>query len=160
MSRELRTRLIQFKIINRIYWTPSRLFRVGLSESPKCWKCQDMDGSLVHMLWGCPNVQSYWSSIKDKLKGIIGFDIPFCPRLFILGDPSILSNVSPPIAEWIQTALMLGPFYTKETTCANMRQHETNSLNKKKEKTHIVQATVVALGRGRARRNRSGNAVP
>ena len=36
LSRELRTRLIQFKIINRIYWTPSRLFRVGLSESPKC----------------------------------------------------------------------------------------------------------------------------
>merc|ERR1711867_63407 len=43
-----------------------------------------------------------------KLKRIIDFDIPFCPRLFILGDPSILGTVSPPVAEWIQTALMLG----------------------------------------------------
>ena len=108
LSRELRTRLIQFKIINRIYWTPSRLFRIGLNENSNCWKCQDVDGSLFHMLWGCTNVQRYWSSIKDKLKSIIDFDIPFCPRLFILGDPSILGGVSPPIAEWIQTALMLG----------------------------------------------------
>lgn len=27
MSRELRTRLIQFKILNRIYWTPVKLHR-------------------------------------------------------------------------------------------------------------------------------------
>ena len=73
-----------------------------------CTIGQDMDGSLVHILWGCPNVQSYWSFIKDKLKRIVGFDIPFCPRLFVLGDPSILGTVSPPIAEWNQTALMLG----------------------------------------------------
>ena len=30
MSRDLRVRLIQFKILNRFYWTQSRLFRLGL----------------------------------------------------------------------------------------------------------------------------------
>uniref|UniRef100_A0A672FIY2 Uncharacterized protein n=1 Tax=Salarias fasciatus TaxID=181472 RepID=A0A672FIY2_SALFA len=39
-SRELRTRLGQFKILQKMYWTPHRLHRAGLSGSPACWKCQ------------------------------------------------------------------------------------------------------------------------
>ena len=108
MSRELRTRLIQFKIVNRIYWTPSRLFRVGLSDSPKCWRCQDGDGTLVHMLWSCPKVQDYWKDINNRMQTITGLDIPFNPSLFILGDPATLREVAPNLAEWIQTAIMLG----------------------------------------------------
>ena len=108
MSRELRTRQIQFKIVNRVYWTPSRLFRVGLTESPECWRCQSRDGTLVHMLWSCPKVQEYWNDIHDRLQKITGLVIPFNPLLFILGDPATLEDIAPFLAEWIQTALMLG----------------------------------------------------
>ena len=86
MSREFRTRLIQFKIINRIYWTPSRLFRVGLTESPDCWRCQDRGGTLLHMLWGCPKIQDFWSAIHEKLERVTGLSIPFIPTLY-LGRP-------------------------------------------------------------------------
>ena len=108
MSRELRTRLIQFKIVNRVYWTPSRLFRVGLTEGPECWKCQDSDGTLIHMLWACPKIQDYWTAIHERLERVAGLRIPFSPSLFILGDPATLKNVAPPLAEWIQTAIMSG----------------------------------------------------
>ena len=108
MSRELRTRLIQFKIINRVYWTPARLFRLGLVDGPECWKCQERDGTLVHMLWGCSKIQDFWSSIHGRLERITGLKIQFSPRLFILGDPSVLKKVSPHLAEWIQTAIMSG----------------------------------------------------
>ena len=108
MSRELRTRLIQFKIVNRVYWTPSRLYRVTLTESSECWKCRDTDGTLVHMLWGCPKVQEYWTAIHGRLERVTGLQIPFSPSLFILGDPATLRNVAPPLAEWIQTAIMSG----------------------------------------------------
>ena len=60
------------------------------------------------MLWGCPKIQDYWSVIHGRLERITGLKIPFSPRLFILGDPSMLKNVSPHLAEWIQTAIMSG----------------------------------------------------
>lgn len=36
MSQELKTRLVQFKTLNRVYWTPSRLYRVKLVQTPEC----------------------------------------------------------------------------------------------------------------------------
>lgn len=74
MSRELRTRLIQFKIINRVYWTPSRLNKVGLLDSLECCRCHDKDSTQTHKLWSCP--RNFGSSAL---------------WLFILADPSALS---------------------------------------------------------------------
>uniref|UniRef100_A0A3P9MG76 Reverse transcriptase zinc-binding domain-containing protein n=1 Tax=Oryzias latipes TaxID=8090 RepID=A0A3P9MG76_ORYLA len=108
LSRELRTRLVQFKVLHRIYWTPSRLHKVGLSKTSACWKCQDATGTLLHMLWECPKVQSYWSSIHKEVEKVVGQDVPFQSRLFVLGDPSVLSRVSSPLSQWIQTTVMLG----------------------------------------------------
>ena len=47
MSRELRTRLVQFKILNRVYWTPSKLYKVTLKQDPDCWRCQNGEGTLI-----------------------------------------------------------------------------------------------------------------
>ena len=41
MSKDTRVKLIQFKILNRFYWTPSRLHRLGLKDTAECWKCKD-----------------------------------------------------------------------------------------------------------------------
>lgn len=46
MSRDLRVRLIPFKIEHRIYRTPSRLYRLGLKD----WKCGGAEATLVHVL--------------------------------------------------------------------------------------------------------------
>ena len=108
MSRELRTRLIQFKILNRVYWTPSRLFKVKLRDCSTCWKCQEEEGTLMHMLWDCPLIRDYWGGIRDHIEHVLGYEIPFSPRLYILGDPSVLDDLTPYDAEWAQTALMLG----------------------------------------------------
>lgn len=108
MSRELKTRLIQFKILNRVYWTPSRLHRVGLRDNAGCWRCSETHGSLLHMLWSCPQVKAFWLSVHDHINRIVGQNIPFTPDLFILGDSGALESLTPPHAEWIQTALMLG----------------------------------------------------
>lgn len=108
VSRELRTRLVQFKILQKIYWTPQRLHRLGLSDSPACWKCQQEGGTLVHVLWECPEIQKFWSSIHKVIQKIVGQSISFCGRLYILGDPSILSHLPSPLAQWTQTTIMMG----------------------------------------------------
>lgn len=107
MSRELKTRLVQFKLMHRIYWSPHRLHRANFTQSPKFCPCQAETGTLIHMLWNCTDVQHFWYRIYKYDKLIIQKEIQFSPRLFILGDPSLkhlLSNT----AEWVQTVLMVG----------------------------------------------------
>ncbi len=67
VSRNLGVRLIQFKILNRFYWTPSRLFRLGLKDSAKCWKCEREDGDLMHALWSCSEIQTFWLMVHNYI---------------------------------------------------------------------------------------------
>ena len=108
MSRDARVRLIQFKIIHRFYWTPSRMFRLGLLPTSKCWRCKSEEGHLVHVLWSCDRVQQFWANIYDNLCEILETQIPFSPRLFILGDHSVLTGHNKQIKSWIQTSIMIG----------------------------------------------------
>lgn len=79
MSRNLGVQVIQFKILNGFYWTPSRLFRLGLKESAEYWRCEMEDGNLMHALWSRSKIQ----------KLIIIF---CCPVIYVLGDLSFLSS--------------------------------------------------------------------
>lgn len=91
MSRELRTRLVQFKIRNRVYWTPSRLHKVGLADTSVCWKCHKDSGTLLDMLWECPKVRELWSSVHTVVERLAAQGIPFTNRIYVLGDPSVLN---------------------------------------------------------------------
>ncbi len=108
VSRDARVRLIQFKIIHRFYWTPSRLFRLGLLSTPNCWRCKSEEGTLVHVLWSCDKVQQFWTNIYDKLCEITEMHMPFSPRLFVLGDHSVLAGQDKHITMYVQTSLMIG----------------------------------------------------
>lgn len=94
MSGELKTRLIQFMILNRIYWTPSKLYKVKLIQTRECWRCHNGEGMLTHMLWSCPKIQDFWSEIHKNVTKIIARDVPFSQRLYILGDLSLLEDLS------------------------------------------------------------------
>lgn len=83
VSRDARVRLIQFKIMHRFYWTPSKLFRLGLLSTSECWRCRSEEGTLIHVLWSCQKVQHFWTNIYDKICEITGMHIPFSPRLFV-----------------------------------------------------------------------------
>lgn len=108
MSRELRTRLVQFKIVNRVYWTPTRLYKAKLKDDPSCWRCGETYGTLIHLVWSCPKAQDFWAGIHENIKLVVGQDIPFLPSLYVLGDPSSLTNIPKALASWVHTAIMLG----------------------------------------------------
>lgn len=108
LSRDARVRLIQFKIIHRFYWTPSRLFRIGLKDTPNCWRCKSEEGHLMHVLWSCDKVQEFWNRIYDNIFQICQAQIPFNPRLFVLGDGSVLTGGDKHIRSWVQTSIMIG----------------------------------------------------
>lgn len=49
-SREAQSQLICYKILNRSYWTPSKLARLNLRNSDLCWRC---NGFLYDGCWFC-----------------------------------------------------------------------------------------------------------
>ena len=65
-------------------------------------------GTLFHKMWSCPVVQTFWTAIHENIKIILKLDIPFCPNLFVLGDPLPLKHLPVSQADWVQTSLMLG----------------------------------------------------
>uniref|UniRef100_A0AAY5K5X7 Reverse transcriptase zinc-binding domain-containing protein n=1 Tax=Esox lucius TaxID=8010 RepID=A0AAY5K5X7_ESOLU len=95
-----------FKILNHFYWTPTRLFRLKLRENADCWKCCSSEGTLIHLLWECPMIQSYWLEIHDRIENITQTNLDFCPKLYVLNDPQMTPNCG--AADFIQTSIMYG----------------------------------------------------
>lgn len=50
-QKKKKTKLRQFKILNRLYCTPSKLFTMGLQEDSECPKCSSTDGILKNVLF-------------------------------------------------------------------------------------------------------------
>jgi len=82
--REARGKFIQYKILNRYYYTPSRLYKMGIGRNDLCWKCQIAKGTLMHALWECPVISAFWSSVLSYMQGWIPCSLPKSPRLCLL----------------------------------------------------------------------------
>lgn len=82
--RDARSKPIQFKIFNRLYWTPVRMNRLGLSESNLCWRCKTDKGDLLHMFLYCPNLTAYWQRVTEKIIDSLGTNINLTPALCLL----------------------------------------------------------------------------
>uniref|UniRef100_H3ABB1 Reverse transcriptase zinc-binding domain-containing protein n=1 Tax=Latimeria chalumnae TaxID=7897 RepID=H3ABB1_LATCH len=95
---DLRVRLIQFKIINRLYWPPSRLTASGLRESDLCWRCGFEKGDTLHMLWKCEKLHPF-------IREITGYSLMDSLINYILGINLIRAKVSKIAWELIQLAL-------------------------------------------------------
>lgn len=107
-SRDARIRLIQFKIVHRFYWTPSRLFKLGLKDTPLCWRCKAETGDLAHALWSCIKVQDFWKRVQEHICLILDLQVLLCPKLFILGGWINNDIINAGTKSWIQTSLLIG----------------------------------------------------
>lgn len=62
-SVNARLQLIQFKVLHRLHYSKTRLNRLFPSISPMCDKCKAGDGTLGHLFFLCPMLQTFWSDI-------------------------------------------------------------------------------------------------
>lgn len=108
MSREMRVRLIHFKIFHCFYWTPSRFHRLGLKDSAVCRKGGGDEGIVVHVLWTWPKNHQFWRKIHCYTVNVIKMQFGFWPKLYILGDSNTLFAIPQSLKYWIQTAIMIG----------------------------------------------------
>lgn len=72
------------KIVNRWYYTPYRLAKMSLSIPSICWRECGRTGTLLHILWECPSLTSFWNTVFQCISSCTGILTPPNPELAIL----------------------------------------------------------------------------
>ena len=85
--------------MHRAYITPSRLKKMDNSLSHLCWHGCGEAGTLIHQLWQCPAVQSFWKGIIYNLSSFLNVRIPLCPLTCLLG--SRVENIESTVTQRI-----------------------------------------------------------
>lgn len=62
--------LIQFQIIHRLHYFPSKLHHIFRDTSPICDKCNTMEATLLHSFALCPNLHYCFLMCSQKLLNV------------------------------------------------------------------------------------------
>uniref|UniRef100_A0A668APH5 Reverse transcriptase zinc-binding domain-containing protein n=1 Tax=Myripristis murdjan TaxID=586833 RepID=A0A668APH5_9TELE len=84
-SRCIRYKLIQLKLLHRVYITPLKLKKMDPDTSDACWHGCRERGTMMHMLWDCPEVKRLWEGVHNALSKIINVNIYVSPEMCLLG---------------------------------------------------------------------------
>ena len=81
---DMKLRIFQYKILNHILYTNSKLFAFKIVDSPLCTFCKKEEESLEHLLFYCKIVDLFWKEVlswiaiyKDEVVEISLIDILF-----------------------------------------------------------------------------------
>lgn len=78
----IRNNCSDFNIFNRTYYAPHRLHKMHHNSSPNCQRCRTCEGDLLHMLWKCPSLETYWKYIINIASKTTNVKIPSDPRIW------------------------------------------------------------------------------
>lgn len=70
VSRNPKFKFIQLMILHRAYLSPHRLNMMFTDTNTECPRCHVPDADLLHMLWSCPRILVYLSTIQSILTAI------------------------------------------------------------------------------------------
>ena len=89
-----RYRLIQFKVLHRLHYSKSKLHKMYPSISPMCNRCHSAEGSLSHLFWHCPILDTFWSKIFNWFSTQLKENILPDPKLAVLGCSDNLASLT------------------------------------------------------------------
>ena len=93
-SRNVRHRLIQFKIIHRLHYSKEKLHKIYPELSPLCDRCKISPASLMHSFVSCPKIQSFWIDVFNTMSGAMAITIKPESALIILGISNTLKALN------------------------------------------------------------------
>lgn len=99
-------RLVQLKILHRIYVPGTRLTHMGMSGGNECRRrCGDI-ATFFHILWKCGKIQTYWQEIHRTMREVLEIDIRLEARRCLLNiwEPTDLTSHT---KTWVTLALMI-----------------------------------------------------
>lgn len=72
----VKDRLVQFKILHRIYLTSVRPHRIFLSIPAVCWRCSADSVDSIHIFWQYPQIQKFWVDVISFIYSVTTIQIP------------------------------------------------------------------------------------
>ena len=100
VSSEPYVRAFQFKVLNSILFTNTKLFKIGFITEDKCSFCKSDSETLSHLLFDCIKTKSFWRdfesyfyslskefvhlTLKDVIIGIIITECPLLNYLLLI----------------------------------------------------------------------------
>ena len=67
---DTKTRIFQYKLLNRIIYTNKSLYKMKMIDSPLCTFCKISDESLEHLFCRCDFIVAFWMSVVLWLKSL------------------------------------------------------------------------------------------
>ena len=67
VTLDIKTRMFQYKLLNRIVYTNKLLHKIKLSDTPLCTFCGEYDESLEHLFLHCQFSKHFWTQIISWL---------------------------------------------------------------------------------------------
>lgn len=86
LSKCVRYKMIQFKILHRFYITPYKLNKMNSDVSNLCWHGCMKTGTLIHLLWFCPEVKKFWLNIEEFICKLFNVKFQLSPLICLLGN--------------------------------------------------------------------------
>lgn len=65
------------------YKTPQILHKIGPRIS-LCWRCHQVEGTLLCIFWECPSLQNYWTAVNPMIHRVMGVSLPDDPMACLL----------------------------------------------------------------------------
>lgn len=119
----VRDRLIQFRILHRVYLTPQRLNKIYPGAYPSCWKCGSLEAGFCHMLWSCPKVHSFWVEVTQFITALSTIPIPLTVPVCLLG---LVGSLAHRTATKTLIGLLL--FYARKAILLKWKKPDAPSL--------------------------------
>ena len=72
---DTRTAETNYKCISGWYITPDKANKFKADQTAECWRGCLERGTMAHLLWLCPKIQTYWDIILSQIKVITGEEL-------------------------------------------------------------------------------------
>nr|XP_033784168.1 uncharacterized protein LOC117352127 [Geotrypetes seraphini]XP_033784169.1 uncharacterized protein LOC117352127 [Geotrypetes seraphini]XP_033784170.1 uncharacterized protein LOC117352127 [Geotrypetes seraphini] len=73
-------------LVHRATWTPVLSNKINANLPSTCWSCGTYTGTLVHLLFYCPLLQSYWASVWRTISDIFSIQTDIDYSLILFGN--------------------------------------------------------------------------
>jgi len=92
-TKSVELRSFEYRFRSRLLFSNSRLFKMGITQSPHCERCPEMVETLRHTFWDCPSVHDFWLKLFLWLNTIFDLCLEAEPRLclfYLLDDTGLV----------------------------------------------------------------------
>lgn len=84
-NSNVRFKLVQYNFVHQAYLTPKTLSKIFPTRADSCPRCGAADSDFMHMVWTCPRLSQYWTSVLGKIQEATGLAVPKGLREVLLG---------------------------------------------------------------------------